>query len=137
MKGSISQVGDNRWRLRVFLYTDDNGRPVQRSRNFRGTKRQADTALAKFVTELQDGPLKPRSELTVAELIDRWMDQMVRPRRAKYTTVDYDRKIDKHIRKTLGAVRLDKLTAMRLDEAYNQWEAAGLAPATVRKLHAI
>jgi len=45
--------------------------------------------------------------------------------------------IDKRIVPALGKIRLDRLKASDLDRAYTGWLDEGLAPATVRKMHAI
>jgi hypothetical protein len=45
-------LGDGRWRLRVFVGRDERGHIKQLSRNFKGTKREAETALARLVTDI-------------------------------------------------------------------------------------
>ncbi len=43
------------WRLRVFTGRDGAGRLVQVTRTFKGSKRQAQSALAKFVSDVESG----------------------------------------------------------------------------------
>jgi hypothetical protein len=47
MKGSLQELGDGHWRLRVFAGRE-GGKVRQVSRNFKGIKRQAESALAKL-----------------------------------------------------------------------------------------
>ena len=59
-------------------------RPAQVSRYFRGTKRQAQGALAKLVTEVEQQQVTSAGTGKVAELLDRWLDYIT-PNRAAYT----------------------------------------------------
>jgi integrase len=124
------------WRLRVFTGRDGAGRPVQVTRTFKGTKRQAQSALAKFVSDVESGqaPLT-RDTTTVAELLDRYIeDQMavLQP-----GTVRGYRDKARRLSTSLGPVRLTKLTAQQLDRTYRSWLTEGLSPATVHHCHAL
>jgi hypothetical protein len=50
--GHIQQRGDSTWRLHAFIGRGSNGRKRYTSKTFHGTKKQADVALAAFVTEV-------------------------------------------------------------------------------------
>lgn len=136
MKGSLIPLGPNHWRLRVYAGSRTaGGNPRQASRQFRGTKTQAQTALANFVTEVTSDRDWHEQNATVTDLAERWLGHLANRGATGYTLADYRRKLDKHILPLLGSTRVTRLTAAQLDRAYDQWTQAGLAPATVRKLH--
>jgi hypothetical protein len=98
------------WRLRVFTGRDAAGRPVQVTRTFKGTKRQAQSALARFVSDVESGqaPLA-RDTTTVAELLDRYIEDQVAV--LQPGTVRGYRDKAKHLKASLGQVRLTKFGA--------------------------
>ena len=124
------------WQLRAFAGTDDRGRPVQVSRTFTGTRREATKALARFVSETAAGNFVP-TRATVGELLDKWLEHIEGLGRRPSTIHGYRNKIDHTIRPALGHVKLSKLRADHLDSSYKKWSRQGLAPATVRQYHAI
>ena len=52
MAGHIQQRGETSWRLHAFIGRDANGRKRHATKTVHGTKREADRALAAFVTEV-------------------------------------------------------------------------------------
>ena len=62
MRGTTAQRSPGTWRLRVVTGYDAEGRCQQLSRTVRGTRRQAQSALPKFVAEVGQGtaPLSGR-----------------------------------------------------------------------------
>ena len=75
MKGSMREKRPGYWELRAFAGADPlTGQKRYRTRTFRGTKRQASSALAVLVTEVDGGVVEPK-KCTVAELLDAWLDQ--------------------------------------------------------------
>lgn len=58
------------WELRVFAGEDSlSGRKHYRTQTYRGTKRQAQSALAVLVTEVDGGVVEPK-KCSVTELLD-------------------------------------------------------------------
>ena len=72
MRG-MHEVGDGHRRLRVFAGRE-NGKARHISRYFRGTKRQAQGALAKLVTEVEQQQVTSGGAGKLGELLDRWLD---------------------------------------------------------------
>src|SRR5437764_934019 len=69
MRGSMREKRPGYWQLRVFEGVDPvTGRKEYRTAVFRGTKREAQNALATLVTQVNAGAVKTRN-CTVAELI--------------------------------------------------------------------
>jgi integrase len=93
-------------------------------------------ALARLEVEVSGGHLGV-SDPTVAELLMRWMQHLERLGRSDSTLYGYRRYIDRELVPTIGDVRLSKLTARHLDALYTALTKRGLAPATVRQIHAL
>jgi len=129
--GSMVERGEGVWRLRAYVRESDR----QVHRTFRGNATEAAKALAKFVTEVEQGRFD-HTKATVGDLLDKWMAQ-IEPTRRPSTLLGYRRKIDHDIRPALGIVSLAKLKPDRLDRFYGEQLARGLSSATVRQMHAI
>jgi hypothetical protein len=134
MRGTKEERSPGVWRLRVYTGVDPRtGNPRQVSRTFRGTKRQADTALSTFLTEVVNGQVPLVAATTLSEYLGTWLDHIT-PTHSTTTIRGYRFKI-KRIRAKLGSIRLDKLTAQHLDRAYREWLDEGLDPGTVHHFH--
>ena len=99
----------------------------------------ADQALAKLIMELE-GNRSGRTAgagTTVEELLTKWLKQITSEGRSPTTLREYRRLIDKRIIPALGHVPVRKVTALELDELYQGLTDEGLAPASVRQVHAI
>jgi integrase len=136
MRGTKTERSPGVWRLRVFVGSDPiTGNPVQVTRTFKGTKKQADTALAEFVAQSVNGGAPLLRSTTLGEYLERWLDHIT-PTRSPTTVRGYRFKV-KRITAKLGHVRLDKLTAQHLDRTYREWLEEGLDPSTVHHLHRV
>jgi integrase len=133
MKGGLDHLG-NHWRLKVFVGRQ-RGKVHHVSRNFTGTKRQAQSALAELVTEIASGRVATGHAITVADLIDRWLDA-IEPDRSISTMHGYRRITNVNIKPFTGAVRLDRLTGQHQDRLYRQLSQRCLSPASVHRHHA-
>jgi integrase len=136
MKGSLDQLGEDRWRLRVYAGRNAAGKVRQVSRNFAGTKRKAQSALAKLVTEVESGKVAKSHQGSVGDLLDAWVAD-IEPTRSAFTMREHRRSIEKDIKPEIGNVRLDRLTGKDLDRLYASWLARGLSPGSVRRHHSI
>lgn len=136
MRGTKDERSPGVWRLRVFIGRDPvTGNPRQVTRTFRGTKKQADTALAEFLTEVSSGALPVEGSTTLGAFLDRWLDH-IEPNRSPSTILGYRHKVER-IKSRLGSIRLDRVTPQHLDRAYRAWQDEGLHPSTVHHLHRV
>jgi len=136
MKGSLEQLAEGRWRLRVFVGRDGGGKVRHVSRNFTGPKRQAQSALAKLVAEVEGGQVTKSHHGSLGGLLDAWLAD-IEPSRSALTMREHRRSVEKDIKPEIGALRLDKLTGKDLDRLYALWLGRGLSPASVRRHHSI
>jgi integrase len=124
------------WELRVPLPRDPvTGTRGQLSVRFRGAKREAEKELARIIAAADDGRATA-TQATLAFLLDRWWEQK-RGRLSISTAAEYRRIIDRQIVPELGKVKLSKLTVADLDSLYLRLERSGLAPSSVRQVHAV
>jgi integrase len=141
MKGHVRRRG-NSWELRAYVGVDPTtNRAKYLTRTFRGGKREADEALARFVTEVSGGG-HAALDTTLNEVIRQWLD-LVRDDLSPSTVRGYQRIIRSYINPTIGKVSLAKLRTDQLDRFYSQLRDEGgqsggpLSPATVRQTHAV
>ena len=73
MRGHPQSRGGDAWRLKVYVgrSADDRRRYVERT--IRGTRREADRALARLVVEVDEGRHAAAASMTFGELLDRWL----------------------------------------------------------------
>jgi integrase len=135
MKGSVQKLGEGHWRLRVFAGRE-HGKVRQVSRNFKGTKRQAESALAKLVADVERQQVATTKVGTLGELVDQWLDD-IDPHRSAYTMREYRRIVTKTIKPALGGMRIDKVTGRHLDNFYRQLCNSGLSGSSVHQHHSV
>jgi integrase len=138
VRGSLKEwggEGSGKWRVRVHAGRDGRGRATYVSRNFTGSRRQAETFLSKLVADVDRRTVKSHAG-TVATLLEAWLAD-IEPGRSSYTMREHRRSVERDINPSLGALRLDRLTAEHLDRFYASLRARGLSPASVRRHHAI
>lgn len=141
MQGHVRQRGEA-WELRAYVGRDPvTGRKKYLTRTFRGGKRAANEALAKFVTEVGGGA-HAAQDATVADLIEQWLS-LASPELSPTTARGYRWIVDTYVLPTLGKVPLARLRPAQLDTFYAHLRDKGgsrgrpLSPATVRQVHAI
>jgi integrase len=136
MRGSMRERSPGVWELRAPLPRDPvTGNRGQLSVRFRGTKREADKELARLVADAADGRTHG-TQATLGFLLEKWWEQK-RGRLSVSTAAEYRRIIDRQVVPALGKVKLSKLTVAQLDDLYLRLERSGLAPSTVRQVHAV
>lgn len=141
MKGHLRRRG-NAWELRAYVGVDPiTSRQKYLTRTFRGGKREAEEALARFTTEVSGGG-HAAQDATVGDLIRQWLD-LAQNDLSPSTVRGYEVIIKNYITPKLGKIPLARLKTAQLDRFYAELRARGghddapLAPATVRQTHAI
>ena len=75
--------------------------------------------------------------LTVGEYLDSWLRDSVRGTVRTSTYNRHEITIRKHIKPTIGRVKLAKLTPAHIQGLYRDRLDSGLSPATVQKIHVV
>jgi integrase len=139
MRGSVQKrIGKNgtvSYLVRVEMAPDPvTGERRQRAKTFK-TRKEADAELAKWITEIERGTSVEPSKLTVAELLDQWLDHVARHKVRATSLEDYRHTIVKHIVPALGSVPVQKLTPPQVQAFYGEKLAAGTGARTVQLCH--
>ena len=136
MRGTKRRKRDGVWELRVYLGRDAQNRPLQLSKTFHGSARDADEMLREMVAR-HGGGSKDGVGATFGQLLDLWLEECKRLDRSPTTIRNYKAQIERTIRPALGKTKLTRLSARNLDELYGAMKDQGLTPKTIRNHHAI
>jgi integrase len=137
MSGSIWSPRHGVWVARIDAGRDPvTGKRRQISRTIRGSKRDAQKVLNEMAVEADRGRFTGTST-TFRQLSDRWLE-MAKNDLSPLTLRRYRGLLDKSILPAIGDLPVKNIEAIDLDQLYNGLQKrAGLAPATVRQVHAI
>ena len=138
MRGSARQTGDNTWEFRVGAGRDPaTGRHKQARKTWTGSKRELKKALRDFVDEVElDRGISGGSTQKFSQLLDRWLAQ-AESDLSPTTVYTYRGYIRREIEPSLGDIQVGRLTAHHFDTLYQKLKARGMAPASIRQVHAI
>ena len=135
MAGHVQRRGDDSWRLHAFIGLDSRGHKRYASKTVHGTKRQAEIALAAFVTETKrDRSAAAITEpMTVSQVLSSWLE--ARSSRLSPSTVDRYRVAIKLIDPATSSMRVARLRPYHVEDLYRRLSAAGQSGSSVRKVH--
>ena len=102
-----------------------------------GTKRDAETELAKRLTELADGRYVPPTVETVETYARHWIENIAPATRAAITVERYTSLLRTHIIPGLGAIELQRLDGSAIDRFYASRRERGLASLTLHHIHSL
>lgn len=135
--GTMRERSPGSWELTVSAGRDPTtGRYARVIRTARGAKREARAALQQLEVEVANG-LVGLEDPSVSDLLGRWLDHVKALGRSPSTLYNYRNCIARELVPVIGTIRLSKLTAGHLDQLYSSLRERGLAPATIRQVHAI
>jgi integrase len=133
-EGTISKRRDGRWEARVDLGWFD-GKRVRRT--FYGVTRAEAAEKLRKALELVKGQAQiPGAQLRLGDFLDRWLEDVIKPTRQRSTWSGYEVNVRRHIKPTLGHVRLAKLTPAQVQSLITSKLDEGLSPRTVQYIHA-
>jgi len=141
MRGHIRKRGD-KWAVVVDVGHAEDGQRRQRWHGGFSTRRDAQAALTAILGQLQQGTYAEPSKQTLAKFMREWLASSrasVRPS----TWTAYKMLTEAHIIPVLGAIPVQRLTAVRLNSFYGdlllngrRHGGGGLSARTVRYAHA-
>ena len=118
-----------------FGLDPETGKQVKKTKTF-DKLTKARSALRKHEVAKDLGQVVLPKEITVAEWLKDWMDNVVKLSRQVTTVYAYQQMIDNHIVPTLGNIPLQKLTPAQLQRYYaDKIRSGGISANTVRKHH--
>lgn len=119
------------WAFVVELpHTADGKRRQKWQSGFR-TRKEAQTALNRVLSDLRTGDYQGPSKLPLSDLLDQWLRDVVKPNRGPATYDVYNGVSKNHLKPTLGGTPLSLLTAAKIQEFLAAQLARGLTRKTV------
>jgi len=101
------------------------------------SRQQVAHELTKVLAARADGIVHDDENMIVGEYLDKWLKGSVRGTVRQSTLDRYESAVRLHIRPALGRLKLKKLSPAHVQGFYQDRLDAGLAPASVNKLHVI
>jgi integrase len=133
---NITRRGKHSWRIKFELGRDHlTGKRQTRYRTFRGTKKQAEVEGAKLVASLSNGTYVEGSKETVAQFIERWLQDWAINNTSNRTFDHYAQVLRQHVAGRIGATLIQKLNAATLQTLYADLMRSGLKARTVLHVH--
>ena len=131
MKGSLRKRA-GAWELRVDAGMA-NGRRVQKSRTYKGTKKEAEAELRRMVTVAERGSHFSADKITVGAHANRWFEgkRALKPR----TAARYRELLDRNILPVIGSLPLTKLRPDHVQDVLNEARASGLSEQTALHIY--
>ena len=131
-EGSIYRRKDGRWVGQYLVYTAQG--PKYRY-IYGKTRADVSKRLTKAMADRDDGLVFDAGALTIGEYLERWLADTVRGTVRVSTFERHEQIIRTHLAPALGRVKLKTLTPAHVRSLHREKLDAGLAPATVRKIH--
>ncbi len=126
MAGYIRRQGKGSWEVSFDVGRDPTtGRRHRRFLTVRGTKRDAERALAEAIHQRDTGVDFAPSKITVAEYLHRWLRDYAAHNVATSTLQRYIGIIEHHLIPALGSLRLRELRPAHIQASYGQSLASG------------
>lgn len=135
MKGTVKKDGSS-WYYLVSIGKDPKtGKyKYKKKRGFK-TKKECETALAKFIVEIESGTVIENDKMTLAEYLDYWMETYVKANCSPSTYKRYSFSVN-DIKKYLGKTTLIKLNPLLIEKFYKDVIAdKGISQNTLLKTH--
>jgi integrase len=135
-EGSIFQRADGRWVASVTIGFNEVGK-CQRKTVYGWTKKEVQDKLTALQSRKLDGTLGDAGRQTVAEFLNRWLEDAARPTIRRSTFAGYSRMVKKKINPKLGGIALAKLTPAHVQGLYAALERDGASPYVRLLCHAV
>ncbi len=133
-EGSITRRKDG---LYMARYTIQTATGAKRKALYGKTRGEVSEKLTKAMADRDGGIVFEGEERTLAAFLDGWLEGSVRGSVKSSTYESYERVIRNHLKPGLGRRKLKALAPDHVQHFYRVKLDAGLAPGTVRLMHAV
>ena len=130
----VTAAGKTSWYY-VFDVASETGKRQRHKQRGFPTERAAKNAEAQDRAARASGEHIAESPETVGELLNRWLTTVARHKVRPTTLVDYERTIRLHLSPHIGTVRVQRLTAARVQALYSSLIDAGVGTRSVNLAH--
>jgi integrase len=134
-EGTVFKRADGRWSAALQLGYFNGKR--QRRYYYGATQKEARSKLQKAQATLSQGLPIPPERLTVGQLLDQWLSDVVKPTTRDSTYRRHADIVRVHLKPTLGHVRLAKLTHEQVQSLMSAKLAARLSPRSVQYIRGV
>ncbi len=145
--GMVRKRDDGRWEGRIVVGHKENGDPIFRYVSA-GSQKELMNKLRRDMEEYRAVELTEDSQMTLAEWLDRWLEEYMAPTIRDTSLSGYRRYIDLHIKPRLGDKKISRVTADDVRRLYLELQEEGrledhpeygrrLSAATVRRIHSV
>lgn len=137
-EGSIYQrkTTDGRWCASVSLGYDENGKAIRKTATAK-TRAEVVKKLREMQRQFEDGLPLPDRSMTVAQLLERWYEDVLRHQVAEGAALGYMSVARNHLIPTLGRKKLMALTTSDVDRLLSMKLDSGLAVSSVRRIRSV
>ncbi len=125
MRGSIQKRGRKSWRLVFDLERNSFGDRRQKVVTYCGKKKDAETELARLISEFENGGFVDPSALMVGEYLASWLENRVKGNTSIKTFERYEEICQNHLIPALGGLKLAKLSPMHIQSHYAEAQKTG------------
>lgn len=126
--------GETRWEIAIELPKDPmTGKRVRKYRSVRGTKKEAEREMHKFIDELEKGYYVKDDKICIAEWVQTWLDVYIIPNVSPTTLSRYQGMIKRYINPLIGHMQVQKLSTLAVQTWVNSLK---LSPASGKEMSA-
>lgn len=119
MKGHLRKRGERSYELIVYLGRDPKtGKKQYQTHSVKGTKRKAESELARIVNDLQTGGYVSPVKLTVADFLDQWLRTYAEGNVSGKTFERYKGIVNLHLKPAFENLPLQRLTPLHIQSYY-------------------
>ncbi|HWN99506.1 MAG TPA: site-specific integrase [Blastocatellia bacterium] len=129
-EGSIFQRKDGRWCAVISLGYKDG--KLSRKNYYGATRKEVSDKMDEGRTSLKKGIAPVIGRQTLAQFLETWLKNHIKPRRKPATFASYDQQVRLHIGPSLGHMDITKLIPDHVEQYINDKMAEGLSGRTVR-----
>ncbi len=133
-EGSIYRRRDGRWVASITVGTDARGRQRRRAR-YAKTRKEAAEKLRQMQSDTLNGCLGEPSRLKLGIYLERWLEDVSRPRTRATTHAEYQRLVRGHVLPHLAGVSIEKLGPLHLRGLQSLLEQSGVGARTRQAVH--
>lgn len=131
-EGAIYRRADGFWASSISLGYDDRGKRKRKS-VYGHTKQEVQEKLADLRQKVRGGQPLDTDKITVAEFLDRWLENTKRPAVGDTTYDRYEQHVRLTLKPVIGAIQLAKLTKFHIENMYVELEKKGVSRSEQQK----
>lgn len=142
-EGSITKRANGKWQGYTYV-ASETGEPKQKY-VYGNTRKEVKEKLDDILGKVQTGTYLEPCKLTVSEWIDTWLKDYMKNSLSPTTWDSYETQVRKHIKPTIGHIKLSQLQTHNLQKLYNDKseggraddKEGGLSPRSIKYIHTV